>query len=90
MIISDLNYLEVVAEASSVVGGTTQKNHKQPKVVVKFELPEIVKKLQQQNVADVKQNANAESAAVSNKGDAKSEATAVNNLDLNQANVGSL
>lgn len=85
MIISDLSYLEVVAEASAVVGG--KKKNREQKIKLPKTLIGDLNLTQQTNVAVVTQVANATSAAVSKDGDATSEATAVNNLEINQANV---
>jgi hypothetical protein len=71
MIISDLNHLEVVSEASSVVGGGTYK-------FAKFDI-DITK---QSNISVINQNA--EAAALSVKGDAK--ATASNTAVVFQSN----
>jgi hypothetical protein len=84
MIISDLNYLENVAEASSVVGGG--KSSKKIKFPVVIAFP--VEKTNQSNVAVVNQEANSESAAVVNGyGDAKSVANSINVSTIQQANV---
>ncbi len=92
MIISDLSHLEVVSEASSVVGGNGKhgKKHK----VKNFKLPKTLignlNLTQQSNVAVVTQTANASSASiVTGKGDAISEANAVNVSTIEQANVSS-
>ncbi len=71
MIISDLNHLEVVSEASSVVGGGTYKDGK-------FNL-DITK---QSNVSILNQTSTA--VAITKKGNAT--ATAVNNAKVVQVN----
>jgi hypothetical protein len=83
MIISDLNYLEVVSESSIIGGGSKKK-----KSGLLFLFP--VKTTAQTNVAVVTQTANASSASiVTGKGDAISEANAVNVSTIEQANVNS-
>ena len=74
MIISDLNHLEVVSEASSVVGGDGKWNKK-------FKLVDI-DITKQSNISVINQNA--EAAALSVKGDAK--ATASNTAVVFQSN----
>lgn len=84
MIISDLNYLEVVAEASSVVGGDNKKrrNKKSSKPSSSSGSGNL-----QANVAVVTQVATANSVAISEDGDAYSKAIAENKSKVNQANV---
>ncbi len=72
MIISDLNHLEVVSEASSVVGGGNNS------------LDFYLKFTKQSNVSVITQVANA--AAISTKGNAKATATnTATVVQLNQA-----
>ena len=85
MIISDLEHLEVVAEASSVVGGGNKKK-KNKKLLEVVLFP--VEKTQQSNVAVVNQNAKSESAAiVTGHGNAESKANSTNVSTISQANV---
>ena len=77
MIISDLNHLEVVSEASSVVGGGKYKD-KYDKLKLKIDI-DITK---QSNVSIINQTATA--VAISYKGDAT--ATAVNEAKVVQVN----
>ena len=75
MIISDLNHLEVVSEASSVIGGSGKWDKKGK---YGFDI-DITK---QSNISVINQNA--EAAALSVKGDAK--ATASNTAVVFQSN----
>ncbi len=76
MIISDLNHLEVVSEASSVVGGGGNKNNKYKPVKIDLKITD------QSNVSVIYQEANA--AAVTSKGNAT--ATATNTATVVQVN----
>lgn len=86
MIISDLTYLEVATEASSVVGGGSKKKEDKKKDDKKKNDNYKNAKI---NVAIVKQDAEANSAAISGKyGKSFSVAVAKNESEVNQANVG--
>jgi hypothetical protein len=74
MIISDLNHLEVVSEASSVVGGGKKEDYYK-----KYFQLDINK---QSNVSVINQTANAESVSF----DGKSVAIAKNVAVVNQSN----
>ena len=86
MIISDLNYLEVVAEASSVVGGGIKLKDLKVKLPAVVVFPVDI--TNQDNLAVVNQEANSESAAVVNgHGNAYSVANSTNVSTIEQANV---
>ncbi len=77
MIISDLNYLEVVAEASSVVGGG--KNIE----IIKVNPLEIKN---QANVSFLNQVATSTAVAISKEGDAEANSVAKNDATVVQLN----
>ena len=80
MIISDINHLEVVTEASSVVGGGSKKDEKK---YDKYKLLKLKLDINNQsNVSVINQTATAESVSF----DGKSVAIAKNVAVVNQSN----
>ena len=78
MIISDLNHLEVVSEAASVVGGSKKKTKDNYYKLLKLKLDIN----NQSNVSIINQTATAESVSF----DGKSVAIATNTAVVNQSN----
>ena len=76
MIISDLNHLEVVSEAASVVGGSDKKKQYYKLLKLKLDINK------QSNVSVINQKATAESVSF----DGKSVAIAKNVAVVNQSN----
>jgi hypothetical protein len=88
MVISDLNYLEVVTETSSVIGGSKwkpskPKNKKSPVVVFPLNI-DITK---QSNVTVINQTATSTATAISFGGDAKATSTATNKAEVTNVNA---
>jgi len=94
MIISDLNHLEVVSEASGIVGGGCKCKSKKVEVMkpkaMKPKAKEyiLIPSFAQSNVSVVNQTATAVSTAISFGGDANSQAIAKNEATVVQANGG--
>ncbi len=82
MIISDLNHLEVVAEASSVVGGGKEFD-------IKALLVFPVKEVNQNNVSVLDQKADSTAVAISEKGNAEANSAAINSATVVQLNSAS-
>ena len=87
MVISDLNYLEVVTETSSVIGGwkPSKPKHKKSSPVVISPLNIDIKK--QSNVTIINQTATSTATAISFGGDAKATSTATNKAEVTNVNA---